>query len=185
MNKRKNMSKKKTELSLDSRQAAELLRALADSLEKGEQFVEGYDIDLSSYEKIKVSLRSFQDSMFVKVKVKKPEASEELEEEEMEAARNKEDYKKLKKRMKTYFKELQDSLDKGQFPSREIVSVFLRDSETMLTFTGKGRGEEHYEEYRAACRDFQQAFESEDMGAIRNSFRQLDELQERCHSKYK
>lgn len=179
------MSKRdrKAEMNLDTRQAADLLRALADSLEKGERSVAGHDLDLSNFEKIKVSLRSFQDSMFVKVKVKKPEGPEELEEEEMEAARKKEDYKKIKKRMKTYFKELQENMDKGYFPSREIVSVFLRDSETMLTFTGKG--EEHYEEYRAACRDFQQAFESEDTYAIRQSFKRLNDLQERCHSRYK
>jgi len=174
------MSKKrkaKTELSLDRSQTSAFLRSLADSIDSGSSSVAGYDIDLSDYYKLKLSLKPLPESWEVKVKVSKTEAQEE------EEAGQAEKYKQLKKRMEKYFKELEENLEQEEMPSREIVSVFLRDAEAMVEHPGKG--EPFYDAFRQACAAFQEAFDGENLPMLKERLGQLAALRDRCHERHK
>ena len=171
--------KKRYEMSMSKDQAAHFLRSVADCIENEQTAIQGYDINLSDFSKLKMSLKKFSDLMNIKLKIKfvSPEDLEEDDEFEEEK------YSKLKKRMEVYFKDLLKSLQAGQVPSREIVSVFLSDSEQMTGYTGYG--DEHYQEYRQACRDFEQAYEQEDLVGLKACADTLNTLKNRCHDKYK
>lgn len=174
------MSKKrkaKTELSLDRSQTSAFLRALAESIDSGSTSVEGYDLDLRDYYKLKLSLKPLPESWEVKVKVSKTEAQE--EEEDVQA----EKYKQLKKRMEKYFKELEENLGQDEMPSREIVSVFLRDSESMVEYPGKG--DAFYQDFKQDCSAFQEAFENEDLPQLKETVSRLAVLRDSCHERHK
>jgi XXXCH domain-containing protein len=174
------MSKKrkaKTELNLDRSQTSAFLRTLADSIDSGSTWLEGYDVDLSDYYKLKLSLKPLPESWQVKLKVSKTEAQEE------EEAGQAEKYKQLKKRMEKYFKELEENLEQEEMASREIVSVFLRDAESMVAHPGKG--EAFYDEFRQACSAFQEAFDGEDLSRLKERLGQLAALRDRCHERHK
>jgi len=171
--------KKRYEMSMSKDQAAHFLRTVADCIENGKPVIEEYDIDLSDFLKLKMSLKRISDLMNVKLKLKFVSQGDEEGDVEFEE----EKYSKLKKRMEVYFKDLLKSLQAGQVPSREIVSVFLSDSEQMTGYTGYG--DEHYQEYRQACRDFEQAYEQEDLVGLKACADTLNTLKNRCHDKYK
>ncbi len=175
--------KQKMEMSLSKKQTCDFLRKLADSLEAGEDTVPDYDVDLKNYGKLKLSLKPKYEQIKLKVDLKKYIQEEDEETEEYEEMKGKEKYKKLKKRMESYFKEINESLSNGYFPSKEIVSVFLKDSETMCTYEGKG--DEFYQEYKKACANLQETIEKEDLQAFRGVFEQVSDIKERCHAKFK
>jgi len=176
------MSKKqKFEMNLTKEETSNFLRSLADAIENDEDQIQGYEMNLSNYHKLKLSVRPQTDQMALKVSLKK--FFGEREDEEYEEMKGKENYKKLKKRMESYFNEINDSVSCNRFPSKEIVSVFLKDSETMCTF--KGEGDEYYQEYQQACSRLQDAYDKEDMVSFKETFKQVSEIKGRCHSKYK
>lgn len=171
--------KKRYEMSMSKDQAAHFLRSVADCVENGQTRIEDYDIDLSDFSKLKMSLKKFSDLMNVKLKIKfvsseNVEHDDDLEEEK---------YSKLKKRMEVYFVDLLKSVNDNQMPSREIVSVFLQDSESMISYPGYG--DEYYEEYQQACQAFEQAYGQEDLPRLKECVNTLNTLKSRCHDTYK
>jgi XXXCH domain-containing protein len=166
-------------MSMSKDQAAHFLRTVADCIENGKPVIEGYDIDLSDFQKLKMSLKKISDLMNVKLKLKLVSPEDTQEDDEFEE----EKYSKLKKRMEVYFKDLLKSLQDNQIPSREIVSVFLRDSEQMTGYPGYG--DEYYQEYRRACQDFEKVYEREDLAGLKECADTLNTLKSRCHDKYK
>ncbi len=172
--------KQKFEMNLTKEQTSTFLRRLADAIENNEEYIQDYEMNLNNYHKLKLSVRPKTEQMALKVSLKKH--FEGNEDEEYEEMKGKEKYKKLKKRMESYFNEISDSISNDHFPSKEIVSVFLKDSETMCTY--KGEGDEYYQEYRKACSKLQDAYDKEEMNSLRNTFDQVVEIKNRCHSKY-
>jgi XXXCH domain-containing protein len=152
---------------------------MANSLENDAPGVQDFGIDLSDIRKMKISAKSWPEEPFV-VKVKiTPWQAQDTEDYEGEEA----SYARLKKRMKAYYKELQTNLQANQHPSREIVSVFLKDCERMTEF--QGYGDEYYKAFMLACRDFQQAFDTEELQDMQRVFEQIESLKDRCHDRYK
>jgi XXXCH domain-containing protein len=174
--------KKRYDFDFDKHEVSDFLRALATSIDNDQRQVEGYDVHLPNYHKLKITVKHGEDNLRLKLKLKHYETAEE-EDEEYSEMRGREKYKNLKKRMKAYYKELGDSVQAGDFPSREIVSVFLKDSESMITYDDMG--DEFYEDYRLACQEFGQAFEAEDFDRFARAFEQVAALKDRCHGKYK
>ena len=171
--------KKRYEMSMSKDQAAHFLRSVADCIENEQTAIQGYDINLSDFSKLKMSLKKFSDLMNIKLKIKFVSPEDLEEDDEFEEDK----YSKLKKRMEVYFVDLLKSLDEDQIPSREIVTVFLRDSEHMLSFPGYG--DEFYQEYRQACQAFEQAYEQEDLSRLKDCAQLLKTLKNRCHDVHK
>ncbi len=171
-------SKKKIEFGMNRNELAEFLRTLADCVEKGKESLPEYDIDLSEYNKFRVSFKKYLDSMVVKCKIRYNGVEEEYEDDPEYQ------YEILKQRMKTYFRELQESVEAGLFPSREIMSVFLKDSETMTSFSGFG-DEKEYTEYMKACNELKQSYDNEDLSNLRRKLHDLEQCKDQCHDKFK
>jgi len=175
-------TKKRYEFDMSKEEVTDFLRALATAIDQDASEISGYNLPLPNYHKLKVSLKQGEDNLRLKLKLKHYETADDEEDEYFEI-KGREEYKKLKKRMKTYFEEIGDSLKEKQFPSREIVSVFLKDSETMVAY--EDNGEEFYAEYREACTAFGQAFEAEDLDRFRKAYERLGAVKDQCHAKHK
>ncbi len=164
---------------LSKRELGQLLRSLAENLESNSSEVQDFGLDLSNIRKMKISAKSWPEEPFV-VKVKiTPWQAEDTEDDEGEEV----NYTRLKKRMKAYYKELQTNLQANQHPSREIVSVFIKDCERMTVF--QGYGDEYYKAFTHACRDFQKAFDTEELEEMQRAFQRIESLKDRCHDRYK
>lgn len=161
---------------LSRSEAADLLLKLAETIEDGSDEVIGYGISLAELTKFKLKIElGSDDTLEVKftgkgVKVEGPDVRSE-------------GYSSLKKRMQIYFKALRESAAKAELPSREIVAVFLADSEKMLTFSGFG--DEFYPAYAELCARLRAACDSEDMGELATVVMALDQAKKSCHDRYK
>jgi XXXCH domain-containing protein len=160
---------KKLELIFTREETGEFLRLLADALEKGDEYIDDYDFPIAGLRKVKISLSKEQMDVQLKVKYDKKDKVRR--------------YKKLKKRMKVYFDEIKTFLEKDEIPSKEIVSVFLEDSRTMLSYFGFG--DEFYDEYKKLCKEFKKAVKAEEIASIKEIFALLEASKERCHEIYK
>lgn len=92
-------------------------------------------------------------------------------------------YKTLKKRMKTNFKAVTESLAADVLPGEAAVAAFLEDSRLMTTFPDKGA--EFYGDYERACTDFSNAFAVGDLGACKAAGITLSQFKKGCHERYK
>lgn len=168
--------KVKNSWNLSRSEAADLLLKLAETIEDGSDEVTGYGISLAELAKFKLKIElNPNDTLEVKftgkgIKATGPDVRDES-------------YSNLKKRMQIYFKALRDSVAKAELPSREIVAVFLADSEKMLSFDGYG--DEFYPAYAALCGRLRAAVDSEDMGELATVVMALDQAKKGCHDRYK
>jgi len=164
---------------LSKTELTKLLRSLAGSLEDDSPQVPDFGVDLSNIRKLKISTKTWPEEPFqVKVKVTPWQARETEDDEGEEAS-----YSRLKKRMKAYYKELQANVQNNQYPSREIVSVFLKDCQRMTEFSSYG--DEYYQIFLQACRDFQKAFDTEELKDMQLAFERIETLKDQCHDRYK
>lgn len=94
-------------------------------------------------------------------------------------------YKTLKKRMEKTWDAILDSAEAGQLPPKAATESFLKDSALMVSFTGKDKGPEFYEDYIQAFGAFQEAYEAGDMPRILETVQVLEKLKKACHAEYK
>lgn len=175
-------SKIKRTWHLSRPEAAELLRKLADTLQEGGDEVEQFGISLAELAKFQIKIDlGFDDSLEVKFSGKGFKICG--TEEECGSGVLSERYSSVKKRMQVYFKALRESVTKAEMPSREIVAVFLSDSEKMISF--KGYGDEFYPGYAELCEKLRQGMDAEDMAEIHFAIIQLDKAKKACHARYK
>lgn len=168
---------------------AALFRELADHLD-GAPLPETTRIPMpiQAFRKCKIGIKQELDGYTVKLKMKllSPETAGEAGEpaadtEETDDTLPK--YKHLKKKMKQSFKAITESLAANTLPPEAVVTEFLQDSLWMIAYPGYG--DEYYNAYEAACRDFRNAFESKDMDACRTTCGELNRLKKECHDRYK
>jgi len=174
--------KRKYNWHLSRSEAADLLRKVADTLEEGGDDVSGFGISLAELVKFKIKIDlDVEDAMEVKFTGKGAKV----------CGGNQpcgsgvvcESYSGLKKRMQIYFKALRDSVAKAEMPSREIVSVFLSDSEKMLTF--HGYGDEFYPAYATLCERLRAAVDAESLAETAAVVGELAQARKDCHARYK
>jgi XXXCH domain-containing protein len=92
-------------------------------------------------------------------------------------------YKKLKKRMKSAFKEITASLEKQDMPDMNLIDDFFNMCREMTTFEGKG--DEHYQRFNAQAYDMLGAAQSGDLAAMAASIEALRQIKDACHEQYK
>ncbi len=167
---------------MSRQEAARYLRKVADQLESGTPADEpASDPAIGDFKKLKIGLKNRGEQVEMKIKVKPTvfcdEAGSSPEKGEKSA------YKALKKKMKSDFKAIRESLVNGGFPLKETVGAFLRDSEQMVAYPGYG--DAYYAEYQTACGRFQSAFEGGDLPGCQAACQELDRLKKACHDRYK
>ena len=179
---------KKVQRILNVKEAADLLRGIADSLE-GESGAIG-DVplpDVADLRKLSISIKKDRDAENVSLKFKfkefdrligqAPSAGGEV------GTPKKPGYKSLKKEMKTSFKELSRSLSQGVLPGAAVVELFVRQGIQMCEYPGKG--DEHYEEFRLRCQELKEAFDSGDVAGCQAAYRELQRMKIECHSDHR
>lgn len=168
---------------MSRQEAARYLRRVADQVESGGAAAEAPpEPAIGDFKKLKIGLKSRGEQVELKIKVKPAgfagEAGGALTDKGEKSA-----YKTLKKKMKSDFKAIRESLVNGGFPPPETVSAFLRDSDAMLAYPGYG--DEYYAEYQAACGRFQTAFDGGDLPGCQAACQAIDRIKKACHDQYK
>ncbi len=170
------------------------LRRLADALEKKDNNLPPELADLPEpIGKLELKGKAGDSGWTLKIKIKADSLAEppthragEVEPPPGEApVKPTNKYKPLKKRMKSSFKEIGESLAAQKLPEPEILNGFLADSELMMAFAGKKYGEADYPAYRQACRQFAEAYEARDWAAFKDGYTRLEQLKKDCHKAYK
>lgn len=167
---------------LSRAEAAELLRKLADTLEAESDELGEYGISLAELVKFKIKVDlGHEDVLEVKFTGKGFKVCG--CEETCGSGVVCESYSKLKKRMQVYFKAIRESVNRAEVPSREIVSVFLSDSQKMVSF--HGYGDEFYPAYAELCDRLRTACDEENLAATAAVVDELTRARKSCHDRYK
>ena len=167
---------------LSRAEAAELLRKLADTLEDESDDLGEYGISLAELVKFKIKVDLGQDDT-LEVKFTGKGLKVCGAEDPCGSGVVCESYSKLKKRMQVYFKAIRESVSKAEMPSREIVSVFLSDSEKMVSY--RGYGDEFYPAYALLCDRLRTACDSENLAQVAAVVEELSQAKKSCHDRYK
>lgn len=163
-------------------EAAELLRKLADTLEQESDDLGEYGISLAELVKFKIKVDlGHDDTLEVKFTGKGFKVCG--AEDPCGSGVVCDSYSRLKKRMQVYFKAIRESVERAEMPSREIVSVFLLDSQKMMTF--HGYGDELYPAYAELCDRLRAACDSDSLAAAAQVVAELNEAKKGCHDRYK
>jgi XXXCH domain-containing protein len=177
-------SKRKYNWRMTRGEAADLLRRLADTLEGDSDEVGDYGISLAELIKFKIKIDlSESESMEVKFTGKGEKVCCCCGEDPCGSGPECENYSSIKKRMQKYFRALCESVVNGVLPSREIVAVFLEDSEKMVEY--QGYGDEFYPEYMMVCAKLREAVDAEDLQLVAGVVEELTQAKKRCHDIYK
>ena len=181
-----NMKKElKVQKVLDATEAAEFFHTLGMAIAwTGDEKLARLGLPLSDFEKVKLSIKREGQVFLLKVTVKEALPATAGDETPTPAGdREETSYKALKKRLKGSFAELKKLLTQDVPPSAAMVRRFLDDSSRMISFPGLG--DEHYERYQRCCLEFEKAFASGDLEAMRHSLAAVEACKKTCHAHYK
>lgn len=167
--------KTKSIWTLSRAEAGRFLRALATSIESGEETVPGFGIQLAELIKFKIKFTQLAgDTLEVKFSGRFAPTGEDEEDES---------YSKLKKRMQVYWRGIRQSAEQGEMPSQELLSVFLVDARRMTTYSGYG--DPYYATFLETCQRLEDAVASGNVTEVQAAIRALDSHKKACHDRYK
>ena len=189
-------SERKIKQFLPPAAVAEYLRHLADALDgKTARLPSELRTLPEPIAKMEVKGKAREGRWELKIKIKaefsagpeKPELTEKRAPSQAAAGpgETKNDYKKLKKRMKATFKAIEESLAAQRLPEPQVLRDFLTDSDQMMRFSGEHFGEAFYPAYRAGCRRLSEAYASEILDDFKAAYAELDRLKKDCHKAFK
>jgi XXXCH domain-containing protein len=170
------------------------LRQLADSLEKRTGDFPAEFIDLPEpITKLKIKGKSRNHTWAIKMHIKAEPPIDRQKKETMAHEGNQAStattsnvtFKMLKKRMKSSFKEIGESIAARKLPEPDAIHAFLSDSQWMMAYGGEKYGKDRYPAYREACRRLAEAFEAENREALSSAYAELDQLKKDCHKHLK
>lgn len=170
------------------------LRLLADALEKKTEDLPDEMSDLPepiAKLELKGKLRGESWELKIKIKAEESFAAEQgaapaaAASETARPATPQMGYKHLKKKMKSSFKDIGESLAAQKLPEPEVLNAFLAQSDLMMAFSADKYGASQYSTYRDACSSLARAYESKNWAAFKSAYANLDQLKKDCHHKYK
>ena len=186
-------------------EAADILRTMADELEKGVIYIDEERFPVATGAPVKISLKSKDDKLALKIQLKLFMAGNDSRTASVVKAKQRhvsrdprkkgawpkktakkraENYKTLKKRMSKDFKAIVKCCrDQQTLPDASVVKRFCRDSKKMCTY--KGKGEPFYDAYQKQIDAFYRGFQATDMEAIQSAVDSLNRVKKQCHDKYK
>lgn len=181
----------KLKMACTREELAEILRSLADSLEKSRISLNAVDLPWSDVQKVTLNIKQTADAAEVKLKIvsdSADNATEAVPLRERPAAPGRSatklhgGYGSLKKRMKKSFKNIMYALHDQAWPDAQDIESFVLDSRAMVQYPGKG--DEFYQEYSAAVAAFQASVAARDMDGATHQAHLLNDLKTRCHKLY-
>lgn len=92
-------------------------------------------------------------------------------------------YRPLKKSMKKTYRNMVNLVEKGQLPSGAIVTEFMAQARTMVSYPGFG--DDHYEAFTTACDCLHKAFKGKDYELFAIELKRISVLKKECHHRYK
>ena len=155
-------------------------RELADALEaKGEGELAGVE----DFGKLKIAVEEEFEQISLKMRMKPKKSTSDLDEDDDDTEEKGQlKYKTLKKRMKSSFKIIFNTVKEGQLPPEAVIGSFLADSALMVGYPG--HGDEHYEEYTTTCAALEKAFKEGDVEKMTLAVNELAAQKGRCHAQY-
>ena len=94
-----------------------------------------------------------------------------------------ETFKQLKKRMKSFFKLINENLVADRFPDKLAIDAFLLDVDRMAQFPDQCG--DRYSDFKEACDGLLRAFENEDFDALRDRYADVKRMRDACHREKK
>lgn len=186
-------SKRKYEFIVGADEAPVFFNKLADGMREGHLAVGDVDLELDGFKSLSISLKQEDSGVYkakIKLKYNQPPHTPECECPPCKAADaygidegGKPKYKSLKKRMKSDFKVIHQTLLGGSLPDGMVMERFIEDSRVMCTYPGKG--DEYYAKYLEAVDAFAIAVEQGDLDAAKGRQQDLYESMKECHDRYK
>ncbi len=172
---------------LEPGQVADLFRSIADAIE-GNAPVDGEEtaglFDDFYKASLKMKRKGSTISLEAKVASTLPSVPESADAPSTgQRTPEKPKYKSVKKRMKSTFGSIRDSLAENRMPNTDTVASFLDNSRLMVSY--EGYGDDFYTEYTDACQRFADAFESTDWSGIYAAYETIRRLKNDCHKRYK
>jgi XXXCH domain-containing protein len=164
----------------------DFLRKLASALDgKADSGFTDLQDNLGDYSKLVLKIKRKNASVVMRLKARlpAPETAPAAAAGDDSLKTDKPKYKTLKKRMKSDFKALAESIALNEFPDARMVESFIADSELMTTYPGYG--DDHYDVFRKALVEFAEAFEKRDIVLLDKRFLALKQLMAECHKLYK
>ena len=74
-------------------------------------------------------------------------------------------------------------VEKGQLPSAAIVTEFMAQARTMVSYPGFG--DDHYEAFTMACDSLLKTFQGKDYELFAIELKKISLLKKECHHRYK
>ncbi len=188
-------NKRKQEIYLSVKEAAEKLRTLADELERGDVSINGEKCSIAADTEVKLSLKTKGDTFSSKLKFKfknplslnEGDGEGKKEDDKVESTSTESDvesYSDLKKRMAKDFKAIKKCCVVEQaLPEPNLVEQFYQDSKTMCTYPNKG--EEFYETFLKQASSLLNSFKASDLNAMNSVVESLVQSRKDCHGKHK
>ena len=170
------------------------LRRLADAIERKTNDLPSELTNLPEpINKLSIKGKARANGWELKIKIKAEplevlapdEADTDATEDDAAGGQQQMNYKSLKKRMKTAFKDIGDSLAEKKLPEPAILNAFLTQSDIMTAFPGQKYGEPDYPAYREACRQLADAYEAQNYAAFKDVYDRLAQMKKDCHKAYK
>ena len=186
-------SKSKIEFAVTRAEAPEVFRALAQGFESGMAELGGSTLDLTDFAKLKIGLRAGGDTLFFSLKLKAEKIAPTCvceappcvcgATEAIEAQRQGEGYKSLKKRLKKSWNGVKETLALGGLPNDALLHAFAGDFRAMLGFPDKGEPE--YPANAAALDELLAAAQAGDHDRASAAAAEIERLKKACQKLYK
>jgi XXXCH domain-containing protein len=177
---------KKLKHTITEAELGNYLRRVADALDgqAAQNYAELNDC-LNDYAKIDLKIKRKSGEVVVKLKIKSSAIPAEItaDDDSVSTEEALPKYKKLKKRMKSSFKAISESLLREELPDAHTVKSFIADSELMISYPAYG--EEYYPAYREALVHCAEAFEKRDKVFFKQTYTRLKQLRNQCHQRYR
>lgn len=173
------------EKTLDTHQVAAFLRFLADELE-GKSSSENNELgwQLHGFNKLKIGLiKKEGGDLSLRLKIKDsgtpPAASSPAEFTDIAE----QDYRPFKNTIKSTFSELSSCAAKGRLPSPELLTLFMDQSQQLISFPGFG--DQYYDEYWQTCQAMEREAKASNLAGFQEKMAAITAVKKSCHSRFK
>lgn len=193
--------KHKMERLFTAADAAEFFANLAEGLKQGVVRFNDSEVAFEGQVKIKGELKAKESKTGLKLSLKFPgialaaedkpvddaeakaEAPDEEGSEPGDSKPGVKSYKKLKKKMKAEFKEIQAYLGRDEIPPMELIETFQADCQIMTSVPENG--DEYYKQFNAEAYEMLGAAQSGDLEGLKASIGKLSAMKNACHERHK
>ncbi|MFO8033019.1 MAG: GAK system XXXCH domain-containing protein [Desulfohalobiaceae bacterium] len=178
-------TKQEAKLQLDTQQAAQFLRSMANALENGQANLEDLELDWEHIHQLELKLRKREDHVDLKAKVKPDNQMQQSPKKT--STKNKDSgqggFKPLKKDMQKTFQRIKASQKQGALPELEDIQALQHMAEQMCQLAGPEIQE--YASFQDKTRLLLEATQQENHEQSQSVIQDLVAAEKNCHAKFK